>query len=57
MRPDHIVSHENAPIMEPQRQFYFMELAKGYVNELAKKKGSPLTFCVTTFGCQMNATD
>ncbi len=25
--------------------------------ELAEQKGAPLTFCVTTFGCQMNARD
>lgn len=57
MKLDYIASHEDAPIMEPQRQFYFIELAKQYVRELSQKKGSPLTFCVTTFGCQMNAKD
>lgn len=45
------------PVMEPQRQFYYMELAKQYVEQLAKRKGRALTFCVTTFGCQMNARD
>ena len=57
MKLDYIASHEDAPVMEPQRQFYFIELAKQYVKELSAKKGSPLTFCVTTFGCQMNAKD
>ena len=57
MKLDYIASHEDAPVMEPQRQFYFIELAKKYVKELSAKKGSPLTFCVTTFGCQMNAKD
>ena len=45
------------PVMEPQRQFYFMELAKQYVAKLSEEKGRPLTFCVNTFGCQMNARD
>ncbi|MCI5621513.1 MAG: tRNA (N6-isopentenyl adenosine(37)-C2)-methylthiotransferase MiaB [Lachnospiraceae bacterium] len=45
------------PVMEPQRQFYFMELAKQYVEKLSEEKGRPLTFCVNTFGCQMNARD
>ena len=34
-----------------------MDIAKKYVAELAEQKGAPLTFCVTTFGCQMNARD
>lgn len=46
-----------APITEPQRQYYFMAKAKKYVEEKAKEVGHPLTFCVTTFGCQMNARD
>ena len=45
------------PVMEPQRQFYFMDIAKEYIRQLAEKKGKPLTFHVTTFGCQMNARD
>lgn len=41
------------PVMEPQRQFYYMDIAKEYVKKLSEKKGRPLTFCVTTFGCPM----
>lgn len=52
-----IVTSEEIPVMEPQRQFYYMDIAKQYVSRLAEKKGRPLTFCVTTFGCQMNARD
>ena len=48
---------QDAPETEPERTFYFMEQAKGLVSDLAKKKGSPLTACVVTFGCQMNARD
>ena len=52
-----VVTSEEIPVMEPQRQFYYMAVAKQYISQLAKKKGRPLTFCVTTFGCQMNARD
>ncbi|MCI8327416.1 MAG: MiaB/RimO family radical SAM methylthiotransferase, partial [Lachnospiraceae bacterium] len=48
---------QTAPTEEPKRQYYFMELARQYVLQLAEKKGCPLTFCVNTFGCQMNARD
>ena len=51
------ISLEQVPTTEPERQYYFMEIAKRYVEQLANQKGSPLTFCVTTFGCQMNARD
>ena len=46
-----------APETEPQRQYYFIEKAKAYVARESEKAGRPLTFCVTTFGCQMNARD
>lgn len=46
-----------APIMEPQRQFYYMDIAREYISRLEEEKGRVLTFHVTTFGCQMNARD
>lgn len=49
--------YDKVPDTEPQRQFYFMEKAKGYVEALAQQLGRRPTFCVTTFGCQMNARD
>ena len=52
-----IIDKQNIPTEEPARQYYFMDIAKEYVAQLAEKKGSPLTFHVTTFGCQMNARD
>lgn len=52
-----IVDKKQIPTEEPARQYYFMEIAKQYVAELAEQKGAPLTFCVTTFGCQMNARE
>lgn len=46
-----------APAEEPERQYYFIEKGKKLVAKLSEKAGHPLTFCVTTFGCQMNARD
>ncbi len=48
---------KNAPDTEPMRQQYFIEVAKQFVDDKSKELGRPLTFCVTTFGCQMNARD
>ena len=47
----------NIPVTEPERQYYYIEKAKQYVAEKAEEIGRPLTFTVTTFGCQMNARD
>ena len=44
-----------APEAEPQRQYYYIEKARTYIQKKSKEIGRPLTFCVTTFGCQMNA--
>ncbi len=45
------------PAAEPERQYYFIERARKHLEEMKKEAGRPLTFCVTTFGCQMNARD
>lgn len=47
----------NIPNTEPERQLFFIRQAKEHVCEIQKKLGRPLTFCVNTFGCQMNARD
>lgn len=47
----------DAPVNEPERQYYFMEKGKALVASLSEQAGHPMTFCVTTFGCQMNARD
>lgn len=52
-----LIDKKSIPTEEPERQYYFMDIAKNYVAQLAEKKGAPLTFHVTTFGCQMNARD
>lgn len=49
--------NEEAPIEEPARQYYFMKKAQMLVNEKSEELGRPLTYHVTTFGCQMNARD
>lgn len=42
---------------EVQLQYEYIEKAKKIVEEKAGEKGSKLTCCVVTFGCQMNARD
>lgn len=52
-----LIDKKQIPEREPERQYYFMDIAKEYVSQLSKQKGRPLTFHVSTFGCQMNARD
>ena len=52
-----INADNDAPIMDPQRQFYYMYLAKKLVEEQERAYGRKLTAHVETFGCQMNARD
>ena len=54
---DEIDISKVAPEEEPQRQYYYIAKMRKRVEEISKKLGRPLTFCVTTFGCQMNARD
>ena len=54
---EHINIEAEAPAAEPERQYYFMAKARRYVKEKEAELGRKLTFCVTTFGCQMNARD
>lgn len=42
---------------ETKRQYEFMAKAREYVKKQSEELGRPLTYCVTTFGCQMNARD
>ena len=43
--------------LEAIRQYEFIEKAKELVAAKEKEMGRKLTFCVQTFGCQMNARD
>lgn len=48
---------QEAPVEEPQRQYWFMKKARQLVKEQSEKLGRPLTANIRTFGCQMNARD
>lgn len=48
---------QDIPALEPARQYYFMEKCRERVNLRKEQLGRSLTFCVQTFGCQMNARD
>ena len=56
MNPDISLSKE-IPEDDTRRQYYYIEKAKEYVRKESEEIGRPLTFCFTTFGCQMNARD
>ena len=45
------------PEDETKRQYYFMAKAREQIAQLTQKLGRTPTFCVTTFGCKMNAKD
>lgn len=45
------------PELEPDRQYYFMNRCKELIYEKQNELKRNLTYCVTTFGCQMNAHD
>ena len=45
------------PDNETKKQYYYMALAKNYVNNLREELNRTPTCCVTTFGCQMNSRD
>lgn len=45
------------PEVEPARQEYYMQKAKEMVSQLSARLGRPMTCCINTFGCQMNARD
>ncbi|MCD8300958.1 MAG: tRNA (N6-isopentenyl adenosine(37)-C2)-methylthiotransferase MiaB [Clostridiales bacterium] len=54
---DEINISRDAPVAEPERQYYFIARARAYLGHLEAEVGRKLTFCVCTFGCQMNARD
>ena len=46
-----IADKNQIPATEPERQYYFIDIARDYVRQLSEQKGSPLTFFTQTFGC------
>lgn len=45
------------PLTEPERQWYFIASCREAVKIKSKELGRPLTYCINTFGCQMNSRD
>ncbi len=45
------------PDQEPYRQYYFVKRCRQLLAQREAAAGRKLTFCVNTFGCQMNARD
>jgi len=54
---DEIDLSKEIPIEEPLRQYYFIKKCQLMLKEREAILGRPLTACITTFGCQMNARD
>lgn len=54
---DRIDLTQEAPVKEPDRQYYFIAKARELVKAKSGEAGRPLRFCTQTFGCQMNARD
>lgn len=48
---------DEAPCNEPERQYFFVNECRRIVAEKSAALGRPLTCCINTFGCQMNAKD
>lgn len=48
---------EQAPVEEPERQLYFINLLSEAHKKREEIAGRMLTYHIETFGCQMNAKD
>lgn len=46
-----------APVAEPERQYYYMKKCKEWATGEISRIGRPLTMSIQTLGCQMNAKD
>lgn len=57
LKIEEMAQYKTAPETEPERQYYYIAQARKLVKQLSEEAGRPLTFCVNTFGCQMNARD
>ena len=52
-----ISSIQEPPVREPERQYFFMDLCKQWLEGECKSIGRELTYLTDTLGCQMNAKD
>ncbi len=48
---------EDAPLQEPDRQYYFIEKCRQWAERFAVEHGQCPRSCVVNYGCQMNARD
>ncbi len=48
---------EREPELEPHRQWYYIAKCREVIKARSEAVGRPLTYCITTFGCQMNSRD
>lgn len=54
---ENIDINKMAPVEEPMRQYYFIKKCREHIRRWTKANDRVPSFCVTTFGCQMNARD
>lgn len=52
-----VVVQGEAPVKEPERQYYYMKKCRQWAKEETERVGHPLTMSIQTLGCQMNAKD
>ncbi len=45
------------PFNEPERQYFYIAKLRNWCLGEKERLGRPLTYCITTFGCQMNSRD
>jgi tRNA-2-methylthio-N6-dimethylallyladenosine synthase len=45
------------PITEPERQWHYIAKCREIIKAKSEEAGRPLTYSITTFGCQMNSRD
>lgn len=54
---DQIDLTKEAPVAEPERQYYYIAKCRELIKQKSEELGRDLTCNVTTFGCQMNMKD
>ncbi len=54
---DKIDITKEPPEEEPQRQWYYIAKCREVIKKRSEEYQRPLTYCITTFGCQMNSRD
>lgn len=48
---------KEAPVKDPERQYYYMKKCREWAKQEEIRVGHPLTMSIQTLGCQMNARD